>query len=79
MLVLTRERDEEIVIGGNIRVVVVEIRGDKVRLGIEAPAEIPVHRREVQDRIEAKRSRGELSISACQQIVAMAMGARVEP
>ncbi len=51
MLVLSRKRDEQIVIGGQIKIVVVEIRGDKVRLGIEAPKEIPVHRQEVQDAI----------------------------
>jgi len=47
MLVLSREKNEAICIGNNIKVVVVEIRGDKVRLGIEAPTEIPVHRDEV--------------------------------
>lgn len=51
MLVLSRQRDQSIVIGENIIVTVVDIRGDKVRLGIEAPAEIPVHRREVFDAI----------------------------
>lgn len=53
MLVLSRQRDEEIVIGGNIVVTVVDIRGDKVRLGITAPKDMPVHRKEVQDAIEA--------------------------
>lgn len=53
MLVLARKKNEEIVIdGGRIRIVVVEIRGDKVRLGIEAPEDVSVHRREVQDRID---------------------------
>jgi carbon storage regulator len=47
MLVLSRKRDERIVIGDNIVVTVVDIRGDKVRLGIEAPSEVPVHRQEV--------------------------------
>ncbi len=47
MLVLSRKRDEQIVINGDIIITVVEIRGDKVRLGIEAPAHVPVHRREV--------------------------------
>jgi carbon storage regulator len=51
MLVLERKRDEIIMIGDNISVVVVDIRGDKVRLGVEAPSEIPVHRREVFDAI----------------------------
>ena len=49
MLVLSRKRDERIVIGDNIVITVVDVRGDKVRLGIEAPPEIPVHRQEVVD------------------------------
>jgi carbon storage regulator len=49
MLVLSRKRDERIVIGENIVITVVEVRGDKVRLGIEAPSEVPVHRQEVLD------------------------------
>ena len=49
MLVLTRHRDETIIINhGEIKITVVEIRGDKVRLGIEAAADIPVHRGEVE-------------------------------
>ncbi len=52
MLVLSRQRDESIVIGDNVQVTVVDIRGDKVRLGIEAPAEISVHRKEVFDAIQ---------------------------
>lgn len=52
MLVLSRKKNESVVIGDNeIKLVVVEIRGDKVRLGIEAPADIPVHRREVYEAI----------------------------
>lgn len=52
MLVLSRQRDETIVIGDNIEITVVDIRGDKVRLGITAPIEIPVHRKEVYDAIQ---------------------------
>ncbi|MBN2476192.1 MAG: carbon storage regulator CsrA [Pirellulales bacterium] len=52
MLVLSRQRDESIVIGDNVVVTIVDIRGDKVRLGIDAPGEIPVHRREVYDAIQ---------------------------
>ena len=47
MLVLTRRRDESIMIGDDIRVTVVEVRGDQVKLGIDAPRSIPVHREEV--------------------------------
>lgn len=56
MLVLSRKKNESIVINNDITIVVVEIRGDKVRLGVEAPKEVPVHRREVYDAIK----RGEL-------------------
>ena len=54
MLVLSRKPNEQIVIGesGDIVVTLVEIRGDKVRLGFDAPREIPVHRREVYDAIQ---------------------------
>ena len=51
MLVLSRKKNESIVINDDIVVTIVEIRGDKVRLGIEAPRDIPVHRREVLDAI----------------------------
>jgi carbon storage regulator len=56
MLVLSRKKDERIVIGDNISLCVVEIRGDKVRLGIEAPPEITVHRQEVYDAIQAEQA-----------------------
>ena len=52
MLVLSRQRDESIIISNNIVITVVEIRGDKVRLGIDAPTEIPVHRQEVYEAIQ---------------------------
>lgn len=52
MLVLSRKKNESIVINDDITIVVVEIRGDKVRLGIEAPKEVPVHRREVYEAIQ---------------------------
>ncbi|CAA9412959.1 MAG: Carbon storage regulator [uncultured Phycisphaerae bacterium] len=51
MLVLSRQRDETIMIGDDVEVTVVDIRGDKVRLGITAPREISVHRKEVYDAI----------------------------
>jgi carbon storage regulator len=50
-LVLSRKKGEEIIIGDNIRIVVVEIRGDKARLGVECPKEISVHRNEVYEAI----------------------------
>jgi carbon storage regulator len=53
MLVLSRKRDQQIIIGDGIVVTVVEIRGDKVRLGIEAPTDVPVHRKEVYEAIKA--------------------------
>ena len=58
MLVLSRKNNESIVINDRIVVTVVEIRGDKVRLGIEAPKEVPVHRREVYDAIKEAERRG---------------------
>lgn len=61
MLVLSRKKNESIVIGDEISIVVVEIRGDKVRLGIEAPKDVPVHREEIYQIIQAQReSEGEL-------------------
>jgi len=57
MLVMSRKKNESIVINNDITIVVVEIRGDKVRLGVEAPREVPVHRREVYDAIQ--RNQGE--------------------
>jgi carbon storage regulator len=56
MLVLSRKKNESIVINDDITIVVVEIRGDKVRLGVEAPKEVPVHRREVYDVIRKNHS-----------------------
>lgn len=61
MLVLSRKKNESIVINNDITIVVVEIRGDKVRLGVEAPREVPVHRREVYDAI-LRSQRDETSV-----------------
>ena len=55
MLVLSRQRDQSIVIGDDIKITIVDIRGDKVRLGIEAPKEIPVHREEVYEAIRREK------------------------
>lgn len=55
MLVLSRKKSERIVIDGNIVITVVDVRGDKVRLGIEAPREVPIHRSEVQAAIKSEQ------------------------
>lgn len=55
MLVLSRKLGEQIVLGDEVVITIVEIRGDKVRLGIEAPANVPVHRREVYEAIMRTR------------------------
>jgi len=52
MLVLSRHKNEKVMIGKDIVITVVEIRGDKVRLGIEAPSDVPVHRQEVFEAIQ---------------------------
>lgn len=57
MLVLSRQRDESIMIGDNVQITVVDIRGDKVRLGIVAPPEIAVHRKEVFDAIQRENQK----------------------
>ncbi len=57
MLVLTRKKNEVIVIGDNITITVVEIRGDKVRIGIDAPKEVTVHRMEVHAAIQREAER----------------------
>ncbi len=56
MLVLSRHRDESIMIGDDVVVTVVDIRGDKVRLGIQAPAHIPVHRQEIYEAIQREKN-----------------------
>src|SRR5690349_706677 len=56
MLVLSRKKNESIVINNDVVVTVVEIRGDKVRLGVVAPKEVPVHRQEVYDAIHIDRT-----------------------
>ena len=67
MLVLSRHRDESIIIGDNIVITVVDVRGDKVRLGIDAPTDIPVHRQEVYDAIQRERQAGNGSSSGTPQ------------
>ncbi len=68
MLVLSRQRDETIMIGDDIELTVVDIRGDKVRLGIKAPSHVAVHRKEVYEAIKreneqaARLESGELEV-----------------
>ncbi|MEO1618186.1 MAG: carbon storage regulator CsrA [Planctomycetota bacterium] len=69
MLVLSRHRDESIMIGDDVVVTIVDIRGDKVRLGIEAPQSIPVHRQEVYDAIQRENRRSsQTSASAAKDV-----------
>jgi len=56
MLVLSRQKDESIVIGDDIKITIVDVRGDKVRLGIEAPREVSVHRIEVYEAIQREKA-----------------------
>lgn len=56
MLVLSRKKDEKIIIGDNIAIMIVDIQGDKVRLGIEAPREVSVHREEIYQAIQNKQA-----------------------
>ena len=62
MLVLSRHRDESIMIGDDVVVTIVDIRGDKVRLGIAAPQDIPVHRQEVYEAIQREHQRGAVGV-----------------
>lgn len=65
MLVLSRQRDESIMIGDEVEITIVDVRGDKVRLGITAPKHIPVHRREIYDAIQrekAQKADGEVKV-----------------
>lgn len=62
MLVLSRKKNESIVIDGAVKITVVEVRGDKVRLGIEAPREVPIHRSEVYEAIQQSRDSADSSV-----------------
>lgn len=59
MLVLSRKKGEKIRIGENIELTIVDIRGDKIRLGIDAPRDIPVHREEIARAIEKEQQSSE--------------------
>ena len=56
MLVLSRGKDESIMVGENVEIVIVDVRGNKVRLGINAPKSIPVHRKEIFQAIHRKKT-----------------------
>lgn len=66
MLVLSRKKDEKIIIGDKITIMVIEIRGDKVRLGIDAPKEVTVHRQEVYEAIKREQDQ-DSNVSADRQ------------
>jgi carbon storage regulator len=69
MLVLSRHRDESIIIGDDIVITIVDIRGDKVRLGIDAPQDIPVHRQEVYEAIQRENQKAaELGATETRQL-----------
>lgn len=55
MLVLSRQKDESIIVGDDVEITIVDVRGDKVRLGITAPKNISVHRKEIYDAIQREK------------------------
>ncbi|NMB01614.1 MAG: carbon storage regulator CsrA [Firmicutes bacterium] len=61
MLVLTRKVDQSIMIGDHIRIVVVDVRGDQVKIGIDAPRDVMVHRHEVYEEIQAENRRAAIN------------------
>jgi carbon storage regulator len=56
MLVLSRQKDESIMVGDDVEITIVDVRGDKVRLGITAPRHIPVHRKEIYEAIQREKA-----------------------
>lgn len=80
MLVLSRHRDESIMIGDDVVVTIVDIRGDKVRLGIDAPQDIPVHRREVYEAIQREnRKAAEIPADQARQLASAKRPDRPKP
>ncbi|MCK5175174.1 MAG: carbon storage regulator CsrA [Planctomycetes bacterium] len=59
MLVLSRQKDESIIIGDDVEITIVDVRGDKVRLGINAPRSISVHRKEIYEAIQREKAQAE--------------------
>ena len=76
MLVLSRQRDESIIIGDNVVITIVDVRGDKVKLGIEAPREISVHRREVYEAIQRENRQAALLKPEDAQLMPPGAGAK---
>ena len=64
MLVLSRQKDESIIIGDDIEITIVDVRGDKVRLGINAPRSISVHRKEIYEAIQREKAQAEAAKTA---------------
>lgn len=60
MLILSRRLGESVIVNNDIVITVVKVQGDKVRIGIEAPKEIPVHRKEIQDRVNNEKAQSEI-------------------
>jgi len=75
MLVLSRKKDEAIVIGDSIRITVVDIQGDKVRLGIEAPRELAVYRQELYEAIREENLRAARAVAGIEGLVSVLLDA----
>lgn len=79
MLILSRRQGETIVIDGNIRVTVMEVRGDQVRIGIEAPRSVSVHREEVYEQIsETNRRAADVTTADVRRLAPPASSAALE-
>jgi len=80
MLVLSRQRDETIMIGDDVEITIVDIRGDKVRLGINAPRHIQVHRKEVYEAIKRENQQAaNLTPRDVSEIIETDMGSGAVP
>jgi carbon storage regulator len=81
MLVLTRKKHESVVIGNDVSVTVIDIREDRVRLGIVAPKHVPVHRQEVHDAIHGRESFADSALAPVEEAVSemIIVEAKLEP
>lgn len=79
MLVLTRKKGEEILIGDDIVVTVIEVRGDSIRIGIEAPAGVVIHRREVLQAVTDANVEASKAADADAPTLAGLLAARAKP